>query len=267
MQSHWWIGTIPHHEFFPYLPSGCEFIRGQLELAESGFLHWQLVVRTSTKRRLGWLRETFGPFHWESTRSNAAISYVWKEDTRVAGTQFELGERPMRRNSKVDWEAIWQILIQNGKLSEVPASIRICNYSNLRRIIADHAPAIAQERVVHVFWGATGTGKSRDAWEQAGLQAYPKAPTTKFWDGYHGQEHVVIDEFRGSIEISHLLRWFDRYPVYVEIKGSSVPYQVKTIWITSNLEPRSWYPELDSATLEALMRRLRVVHYDRLVPA
>jgi len=115
--------------------------------------------------------------------------------------------------------------------------------------------------VVHVFWGPTGTGKSRRAWDEATLDAYPKDPRTKFWDGYNGQENVVIDEFRGSIDIAHLLRWFDRYPVIVEIKGSSVVLTAKNFWITSNLSPDVWFPECDSETLSALRRRLKVTRF------
>jgi len=102
------------------------------------------------------------------------------------------------------------------------------------------------------------------AWEQAGFDAYPKDPRTKFWDGYRQHENVVIDEFRGGIDIAHLLRWFDRYPVCVEIKGSAVVLNAKKIWITSNLSPDEWYPGLDEDTRNALRRRFRLVtHFER----
>ena len=90
------------------------------------------------------------------------------------------------------------------------------------------------------------------------MDAYPKDPATKFWDGYQGQKNVVIDEFRGTIGIHNMLRWLDRYPVIVEIKGSSVVLNAETIWITSNLHPSSWYPELDLETQAALLRRLEI---------
>jgi len=76
-----------------------------------------------------------------------------------------------------------------------------------------------------------------------------------------GQENVVLDEFRGGIDISHLLRWFDRYPVIVEVKGSSVVLKATKIWITSNISPDDWYPELDAETKAALRRRLTVTHF------
>jgi hypothetical protein len=115
-----------------------------------------------------------------------------------------------------------------------------------------------------VYWGHTGTGKSRRAWDEAGIGAYPKDPRSKFWDGYRNHEHVVIDEFRGGIDISHILRWFDRYPVVVEVKGSSVVLSATHIWITSNIDPRQWYPELDEETLAALLRRLDITNFPRL---
>ena len=74
--------------------------------------------------------------------------------------------------------------------------------------------------------------------------------------------HVVIDEFRGGIAINHLLRWFDRYPVIVEVKGGAVVLRATKIWITSNISPDDWFPELDEETKAALRRRLRVTHYN-----
>jgi len=115
-----------------------------------------------------------------------------------------------------------------------------------------------------VYWGSTGTGKSRTAWGEAGFSAYPKNPRTKFWDGYRGQENVVIDEFRGIIDIALLLIWCDRYPVIVENKGSSTCLQAKKIWITSNLHPRDWYPGVDALTLGALLRRLTITEFHAL---
>lgn len=134
------------------------------------------------------------------------------------------------------------------------------SYRTLRAISADHDVPVAMERTCVVFWGPTGTGKSRRAWDEAGMDAYAKDPRTKFWCGYQGQQHVVLDEFRGGIDIAHLLRWLDRYPVRVEIKGSSRPLAAIKFWITSNLNPDDWYKETDYETMEALKRRMEVVN-------
>lgn len=145
---------------------------------------------------------------------------------------------------------------------EIPSDVRVLHYRTIRSIASDFAEPYPVERKCLVFVGPTGTGKSRRAWDEAGISAYPKDPRTKFWCGYSGQEHVIIDEFRGGIDISHLLRWLDRYPVIVEIKGASQVLVARRIWITSNLSPSLWYPELDVASLDALMRRIEVVDFE-----
>ena len=231
-----------------------------MEIGAGGLEHWQLVVYSKGKQRLSWITKRFEG-HWEPTRSDAARDYVWKEDTRVDGSQFEFGTLPFRRNESTDWELV-RSNAQAGRLGDIPADVYVRCYSQIKRIRMDHLVAVRVERTCFVFWGRTGTGKSRTAWEEAGDVAYCKDPCTKWWCGYKGQENVVIDEFRGAIGISHLLRWLDRYPVCVETKGGSEPLVASKIWITSNLDPRQWYPDLDEASQEALLRRLVVTHYD-----
>nr|UOF76671.1 rep protein [Cressdnaviricota sp.] len=258
----WWILTIPYNEFVPYLPVGVEYIKGQLERGdETEYLHWQVVCATSRRVALAAIRKIFGPWHAELTRSAAAREYVWKDDTGIAGTRFELGNPPTRRNSATDWGRI-KDNAKIGNFDEIPDDIFIRHYSALRTIRSDYATCSGIEKNIFVFWGPTGTGKSRTAWESAGADAYGKDPRSKFWDGYQGEKCVVMDEFRGAIDISHLLRWFDRYPVRVEIKGSSRPLCAESIWITSNLKPSDWYPDLDSASLDALLRRLVVREFN-----
>jgi len=266
-QARYWILTIPQHLFTPYLPSQLSYIIGQLELGTNndegrreGYLHWQVVVGFKRTVRLAAVRKLFGPVHAEVTRSEAAEEYCWKEETRVEGTQFRLGTKSLKRNCETDWDAIRQNA-KDGNFEEIPADVYIRCYSSLKKIASEFSKPQPIERVCKVFVGPTGTGKSRRAWEEATFEAYPKSPTSKFWDGYRGQENVVIDEFRGQIEISHLLRWLDRYPVLVEIKGSSEVLKAERIWITSNLAPEDWYPNVDEGTKQALLRRLQVTRF------
>jgi hypothetical protein len=267
-QGIFWLLTVPapcsvcERLSTGILPNCLVWVKGQLECgSESGYLHYQVVVAFSKKESLASVTRLFGPgIHAELTRSEAACAYVHKEETR-AGVPFEHGVKPINRASKIDWESVWAAAITNDILS-VPASIRIQSYRALRAIGADYATPIAMEREVFVFWGASGTGKSRRAWEEAGLDAYCKDPRSKFWDGYQAQRNVVFDEFRGGIDVAHILRWCDRYPVRVETKGSSRPLVSERIWFTSNVDPRLWYPELDPDTLVALIRRFNITHFN-----
>lgn len=95
-----------------------------------------------------------------------------------------------------------------------------------------------------------------------GLSAYSKDPRSKWWDGYRSQSNIVIDEFRGTIDVSHILRWLDRYPISVEVKGGTRPLAATKVWITSNLDPRMWYPDLDQESKDALLRRFtNITHF------
>jgi len=259
-QARYWMLTIPQADFVPYLATGVAHLEGQLERGAGGYIHWQLVATFSRKVSRRQVTELFPTAHSEPTRSSAARAYVFKEETSIKDTYFQLGELPIRRNNKQDWDFIFASAVA-GNFDVIPAQIRFQSYRTIRAISSDHQTPVGMVRTSNVFWGPTGSGKSRRAWEEAGLDAYSKDPRTKFWDGYTGQENVVIDEFRGSIDISHVLRWLDRYPVRVEIKGSSVCLCAKKFWFTSNLPPRLWYPELDGQTFDALNRRLIVEEF------
>lgn len=260
-QARYWICTIPRDEWEPCLPTSASWCIGQPERGESGYLHWQVLVSFSSKKSRQQVKDAFGiqGMYAEPTRSTAAEAYVHKEDTRD-GDPFEFGSKCHNRSSGADWKRVKE-LAKSGELDLVPEDIYIRYYRTLVAIAADHAEPVGLEKTVYVFYGATGTGKSRRAWDEAGPGAYAKDPRSKFWCGYRDHVNVVIDEFRGGIDISHILRWLDRYPVNVEIKGSSRPLRATKIWITSNLHPMNWYIDLDNETKQALLRRLQITEF------
>lgn len=175
--------------------------------------------------------------------------------------------KSFKRNSDTDWRRVLD-LAKEGKIEEIgdtAPDVVIRHYASLKRILQDNLrPPTRRGLVVNVYWGDTGTGKTHRAFEEAGELAYPKGPTSIWWDGYRKEENVVIDEFCGRINIEHLLRWLDWQPVIVEVKGSSCPLHARTFWITSNIDPKEWYNDTNSTAEQrkALQRRLtNVVHF------
>lgn len=202
--ARWWMGTISSTQVPDWSATVCygansndiTELRGQQELGTGGFLHWQVVVGLAKPQRLSWLVSRVGRGHWERTRSAAAREYVHKVDTRVADTQFNLGAAPTRRNVAADWAAIKENA-QAGALDRIPADIYIRCYNQLKRIAGDHAIPPAVQRRTAVYWGATGTGKTYRAYQEAAQGSvcpYFKDPCTKWWDGYQGSDSVIIDE-------------------------------------------------------------------------
>ena len=68
--------------------------------------------------------------------------------------------------------------------------------------------------VIKIFWGATGTGKTRKAYQiDPNLYKVPiHEGQTTWFDGYEGQETILLDEFYGGIKYSFMLRLFDSNP-------------------------------------------------------
>jgi len=258
-QGKFWILTIPENDFIKPTELANElcFIKGQLEQGDAGFRHWQIVTGFKKKIRLNGVKAIFGnTAHCELSRSAAANAYVCKDETSL-GQRFELGELPINRNNKADWEEVWS-MAKRGAVEQIPADIRIRSYSTLKRIKKDYDVAPYRPDIsVSVYWGITGSGKSHRAFEEAEASGsfYVKGPTTKWWDSYRGEKTVIIDEFRGVIGIEHLLKWLDKYPCYVEEKGGQLPLQATKFIICSNLDPRQWYSTVDLATQDALRRR------------
>ncbi|ADU76999.1 Rep protein [bat associated cyclovirus 5] len=101
---------------------------------------------------------------------------------------------------------------------------------------------------VYYYWGPPGTGKSRRALEEASQinsnSIYYK-PRGLWWDGYHQQENVIIDDFYGWIKYDELLKITDRYPYKVQIKGGFEEFTSKRIWFTSNVDTDKLYHFID----------------------
>jgi len=104
-----------------------------------------------------------------------------------------------------------------------------------------------------VIQGPTGSGKSFYC-QQYDDNAYWK-PRGSWWDGYQGNSTVIIDEYYGWLPYDLLLRLGDQYPLQVEVKGGSVNFNSKKIFITTNKHPSSWYKEV---YFEAFIRRVEV---------
>lgn len=114
--------------------------------------------------------------------------------------------------------------------------------------------------VVYVFTGPTGTGKTRSV-----HAAHPDLwtacdPKLQWFDGYNGQEAVLIDDFDGSsCSITFLLKLFDRFKMQVPVKGSHVNWGPKWLFITSNILLADWFGSACDEHKAALFRRCDVV--------
>lgn len=108
------------------------------------------------------------------------------------------------------------------------------------------------------IWGATGVGKSRGArivWPD-----YFNKPKNKWWDGYTGQETVIIEEVgpKDRDWITDKLKvWSDHYSFVAENKGKSRTIRPGRIVVTSNYSMEEVFGMDVDGELEPLKRRFK----------
>lgn len=110
--------------------------------------------------------------------------------------------------------------------------------------------------------GKSGAGKSHYVRSQyTSKELYLKAQN-KWWDGYVGQHHVLLDDFdhNGHCLSYHLKIWADKWKCTAECKCGTVSLHHRTFWITSQYDINDiWRSEEDSEILAAIRRRFKVI--------
>jgi len=213
----------------------CGWCLGQLEKCPTtGKIHLQGMANSKSDRGWGFLKSD----HIEKCKAPLdSLKYCQKEETRVSGP-YEQGVRPTW-NIKGQKTSNKEIL--SRPLTELvdEEKIHIRDYERIRKCVnLYHLDKKANDREPEEnLWitGAPGVGKSYWVRQNYGDSLYIKAQN-KWWDGYNGEENVLIDDFdQGGKCLSHYMKlWGDRYNLNGEIKGGTVKLGYKRLIITSN---------------------------------
>ena len=87
------------------------------------------------------------------------------------------------------------------------------------------------------------------------------ADVAEWWDGYVGQDNVLLNDFRGEIKYGTMLNLTDKFAYYVKIRQKErVPFLAKKLIVTSSLHPVALYKKLNpDDSIEQLLRRFEVI--------
>lgn len=113
---------------------------------------------------------------------------------------------------------------------------------------------------MELLTGATGLGKTRYVFHMHDPEDIWVWPGDRWFDGYTGQPVALFDDFRGELDLGNMLRLLDRYPMDVPVKGGFANWVPRRIYITSNVLPAVWWPDLDREKLEPFWRRVDKYH-------
>jgi len=243
----------------------CSYMIFAKEVGEEGTPHLQGYVEFPNPRNTGkdWsnLKKVLGSnkFHFEKRRGTAqqASDYCEFADyptNQVRNEWVNIYGEISRQGERTDWAHTVNAIISGSQVTDViqdqPQLLPAIRA--LERLQQISIQPINREVQVNVLVGPPGSGKSRHVWDN-----YPNCyskPSGQWWDGYNGEEVILLDDYYGDIEYSELLKVLDRYKYRVPIKGGFVGARWHTVFITSNQLPQYWYRETS-----ALMRRITQV--------
>jgi hypothetical protein len=213
----------------------------------TGKKHWQMFLCFKSARTLRSVINMLKPRHVELMRGSLEqnSAYCSKEGTPA----FELGCKPAQ-GARADLAALADE-IKLGKRSvraiteEEPMAYH--QYGRTLQRLED----IANSRRVRAWrtaglWlhGPTGTGKSHLAFEGYDPATHFVFPVRDkgWWDGYDGQEVVIINDFRGEIPYAEMLQLVDKWPHTVPRRcRAPAPFLAKKVIVTSSQSPEEVY--------------------------
>ncbi len=179
-------------------------------------------------------------------------------------TEFGIQPKKPSEGGKMEQDK-WRTIVLYAKAGrqvdielEYP-KIAVAHYRTFKLMAKDNlsAPPDMEAPCGVWIWGKPGVGKSyraRHEYPGAYLKMY-----NKWWDGYQGEENVIMDEMEleGAF-MGHLLKvWTDEYSFITEAKGTAMVIRPKVFVITSNYSIDQVFQE--SEMNEAIHRRFKEI--------
>lgn len=223
--------------------------------------HYQGAICFRVPKTLNQCKRYCERAHWEIMIAdlNANIKYCTKEEGRLDGP-WEKGRKPMPGKSKALIDAC--DMISKGKslraVAKAYPDTYVRHHTGLKSYRLEISPDRSGEPNIILISGPTGCGKSKvvhSTFRKAYRLPKPERGAPCYWDGYHTQEAVILDDFYSWISYDQLLRILDWYPIMVPIKHGYVRLHANTFVFTSNKDPFAWYaggngrPTLDRSAL------------------
>jgi hypothetical protein len=269
-----WVFTInnPTSEDCPKDWHNYKYLVYQLEQGEEGTKHLQGYVVFNSVKRMTALKKIHARAHWERRRGShkEAKDYCMKEESRLEGP-FEFGTEPQ----EVGKRETPQLLLESIKaghddktlLEAYPGYILRYGFgriSDMRRCLQGKREWLTEGVLI---WGDAGVGKS--TWVRKNFPGAYWKSQDKWFDGYNGEDVIVIDDFNGYIPRTQLNTIIDANPCQLEVKGGKVQMLAKLVIITSNVPYHQFYKEsvwgyndtMRQVTYRALARRLQLNYY------
>lgn len=249
---------------------------------DTGNIHWQGYVEYKVKKRKDWCyrQKTYEKASFKVVDADGATNRdycYWLDDehTEPNNTFAEYGTMQATQGARTDLVEIREKIMAgeidyDNILLDYPPYLIDKHGRIIKEWCMARARTVQRREMPETSWfyGETETGKSH-AVKQALTDMegdyyencyWHNAYDSKWWDGYKGQKHVILDDFRGyNMPLPQLLQILDKYPCSVPKRyagASNTPMVAKYIWITCNASPELTYSGAKHESLKQLRRRL-----------
>jgi hypothetical protein len=258
-----WCFTNFDHELDieTYIEKGAKYVIAQVEKCPtSGKLHLQGYLELNNKMNFKDVKKQIFDngehFAQRKGSQKQATDYCRKLETRVEGP-WEFGEIH-KQGARNDLYEATEVLKHKGivAVAEQLPTVFVKYNTGLQKLQMALFKNKWREIKVIVYWGEPGTGKTKKVYDLEGLDIYNK-PAGYWWDGYNGEKSILLDDFEGETNYTDILKWLDKYPLKLPIKGGFVNAEYEKIYITSNKDPEEWYVR----DIKALRRRFTTVEH------
>ena len=251
------------------------------EVGEEGTYHTHLFLFRDNPMRFSMVKNKFPSAHIDYCRGSTQENrdYVRKEgkhkdtdkaETNLANTFEEFGECPIEEQGKRnDLNALYGMIkdgmsnydilesnpnymLQLDKIERCRQTIREQQFKNTFR-----------ELEVEYWYGDPGVGKSSTIMKKYGYENVYRVTGYKYpFDGYHGQDVVVFEDFHDSLRIHDMLGYLDGYPLELPCRYHNKVACYTKVYITSNVSFDEQYREIFRnypKTFEAFKRRISCI--------
>lgn len=247
----------------------CNYIIAGDEVGDNGTRHIQGYVEFENAKTFSRVKKLLPRAHIEPRRGTPLeASDYCKMDGKVLYESGELSQQGQRSDL-----AEVAVQIANGTLNENQLlAVDPYMYHQYGRTINKLQDLALRQRyrteATQGIWytGPTGAGKSHTAFEGYHPDTHYVVPNDGgWWDGYTGQETIIINEFRGEIKYKELLEILDKWPKTVRRRGREpAPLLAKTCIITSKLRPEEVYHNLsENDTMDQFYRRCKIITLEK----
>lgn len=217
------------------------------ETGENGTPHLQGFVKFSNARSFNSVRKLFGNrAHVEQCKGNAYQNFTYCSKD---GDYIEGGNRPKPKKvgKRNDLTKIKESIAGGSSIRQLLVEDVIINYQQLafaEKLQKYYEKPRMWRTIVKWYFGPTGTGKTYSAYQEFLAKTdmdniYVCMDTGQWFEGYDGQEYVIIDDIRGDFMKFHqLLKFLGEYQYRVQTKGGSRQFVAKEIIITAPFPPQ-----------------------------